>query len=113
RQEGDEPKPLAVSRREPAADDRESAAALVETICIDMEARRRRRREGSVISMRPVADDLVPPLCRDFAAEHLGSLGLGEAATFAEPFLRRWFRERLGRQLRRRGGPELKARPWI
>jgi hypothetical protein len=86
REEGDQPRPLAVSGR-PESD---AAPDMVGMIYEDMRARERHRREGSLIK-RIRSESASPSLCREFAVEHLHAIGKGEAVTFEEDFIRSWF----------------------
>jgi hypothetical protein len=91
REEGEQPRPLAVSGR-PEFD---AAADLVEMIYVDVRTRERHRREGSVIKRRALSEPAGHSLYRDFAGEHLHRIVKGEAVSFTETFIRNWFGPRL------------------
>jgi hypothetical protein len=86
KEEGDVPRPLAVTGRPESG----GAADVVAGVFQDLRTRDRLRREGSLIKRRELneAPDLL--LCRAFVLEHLRSVNKGEAATFSEHFIRRW-----------------------
>lgn len=108
KEEGDQPRPLALSddpelhperraRRRLKLDELGAAAEVVESIFYDLRTRELQRRRGSVVPRDAVADSLLPALSREFAGELLSPMHKGQAATFTEEFLQRWAANRRGR----------------
>lgn len=107
---GEQPRPLALSdgpelrperraHRRMKLDDISAAAEVIEMMLLDMRTRDRQRREGSVVARRLAADSPLPAMSREFSAELLGPLRKGQAASFTEDFMQKWFanrRERFG-----------------
>jgi hypothetical protein len=108
---GDQPRPIGVNsrpkhrpeRRAPKrieGDELSAAAGVVEKMFIDMRTRELQRREGSLVARRSLTDSHLPSISHHFAAERLQSMLKGQATSFSETFLRRWFRRQAssGRQ---------------
>ncbi len=106
--EGGEPRPLALSddpelepdrraRRRLKPDDVGAAADVVESIFYDIRTRELQRRRGSVVPRDAVLDSLLPALSREFAGELLAPMHKGQAETFTEEFLERWSKNRRNR----------------
>ena len=100
---GDQPRPLAVKsrtkhrpeRRAPKrieGDELTAAAGVVEMMFIDMRTRELQRRLGSLVARGSLTDSRLPSMSQDFATERLHSVREGQATSFSEAFLRRWFR---------------------
>jgi DNA-binding transcriptional ArsR family regulator len=101
KEEGDEPRPLALSddpelnedrrsQRRLKPDDLGAAAEVVESILYDLRTRELQRRQGSVVPRDAVSDSSLPAMSREFAAELLSTTHKGQAATFSEEFVERW-----------------------
>jgi DNA-binding transcriptional ArsR family regulator len=108
REEGDQPRPLALSddpelrperraRRRLKLDELGAAAEVIESILYDLRTRELQRRRGSVVPRDAVSDSLLPALSREFAAELLSPMHKGQAATFTEEFLQSWSANRRNR----------------
>jgi hypothetical protein len=124
---GEQPRPLAVGsrpkhrpeRRGPQrveGDEINAAAGVVEMMFIDMRTRQLQRREGSMVARQSVADSRLPSLSHAFATERLKSIRKGQATSFSEDFLRRWFRRQtpaVGQkgQMRRQSAHLTKVQP--
>jgi len=105
KQAGDQPRPLALSdgpvlrperraQRRLNLDEVWAAADVIESMLIDMRTRDMERSHGSLVPRQSVADSLLPAMSRDFASELLQPVHKGQAATFTEEFLQRWFANR-------------------
>ncbi|OLB85908.1 MAG: hypothetical protein E6I69_08570 [Chloroflexi bacterium] len=86
-EEGDQPRPLAVSR----GSELPAAAEMIVMIFIDVRTRERQRHEGSTAKRQAVSGGLIPALSRDFASEQLRDVQRGHAVTFTDDFIARWF----------------------
>jgi hypothetical protein len=89
-EEGDMPRPLAVTARTES----EGAADVLAGIFKDLSTRDRRRREGSLIRRPEIDEEPDMLLCQAFVLEHLQSVSKGEAASFKEHFMHRWLSRR-------------------
>jgi DNA-binding transcriptional ArsR family regulator len=105
KEEGDQPRPLALSdgpelrpdrraRRRLKEDEVGAAADVIESMLIDMRTRDLQRSQGSLVRRQSVSDSLLPALSREFAAELLQPMDKGQSATFTQEFLQRWFANR-------------------
>ena len=89
-EEGDQPRPLAVS----SGSELPAAAEMIVMIFIDVRTRERQRHEGSTAKRQAVSGGLIPALSRDFAGEELRDVRPGHAVTFTDDFIARWFSRR-------------------
>jgi hypothetical protein len=89
-EEGDMPRPLAVTARPES----EGAVDVLAGIFKDLGTRDRRRREGSLIRRADMNEEPDMLLCQAFVLEHLQSVSKGEAASFKEHFMHRWLSRR-------------------
>ena len=107
-EEGDQPRPLALSddpelrperraKRRLKLDELGAAAEVLESILYDLRARELKRSRGSVVRRDAVSVDLLPAMSREFASEMLRPMHKGQAATFTEDFLERWTANQRGR----------------
>jgi len=97
REEGDQPRPLAVSRHTSREEEPRVAAEMAEKIFSDMHFRERQRREGSLLRRKRGSDEVPPRLCEAFAGDQLGRVPPGQAVSFTERFIREWFGEHASR----------------
>src|SRR5207249_2300330 len=66
------------------------AALVVEMMMEDLLTRAVQRRLGSTVSGKAAAEQALPGVSREFAAELLLPMHAGEATSFSEKFLQRW-----------------------
>ncbi len=108
KEEGDQPRPLALSddpelkperraKRRLKLDEMGAAAEVIASIFYDIRTRELQRHRGSVVPRDAVSDGLVPGMSREFAAEFLRPMRKGQAATFTADFLERWSADRRDR----------------
>jgi DNA-binding transcriptional ArsR family regulator len=108
KEEGDQPRPLALSdgpelkperraKRRLKLDELGAAAEVIESIFYDLRTRELQRHRGSVVPREAVSDSLVPAMSREFAAELLRPMHKGQAANFTADFLERWSENRRDR----------------
>jgi len=101
KEEGDQPRPLALSddpelkperraKRRLKLDELGAAAEVIESIFYDFRTRELQRHRGSVVPRDAVSDSQLPAMSREFAAELLRPMRKGQAATFTAEFLERW-----------------------
>jgi len=101
REEGDQPRPLALSddpelrperraKRRLKLDEIGAAAEVVESVLYDLRTRELQRQRGSVVPREAVSDSRLPAMSREFASELLRPMHKGQAATFTEEFLESW-----------------------
>lgn len=101
KEEGDQPRPLALSddpelhadrraHRRLNLDELGAAAEVIESIFYDIRSRDLQRHRGSVVPRGAVSDSQLPEMSREFAAELVSPMRKGQAATFTEEFMRRW-----------------------
>lgn len=104
-EEGDQPRPLALSdgpelrpdrraHRRLREDEVGAAADLIESILTDMHTRDLQRSQGSLVRRQSVADSLLPAMTREFATELLQPMDKGQSAIYTQEFLQRWFANR-------------------
>lgn len=104
-EEGDQPRPLALSdgpelrpdrraHRRLREDEVGAAADLIESMLTDMHTRDLQRSQGSLVRRQSIADSLQPAMSREFASELLQPMDKGQSATFTQEFLQRWFANR-------------------
>ncbi len=108
KEEGDQPRPLALSddpelkperraKRRLKLDELGAAAEVIESIFYDLRTRELQRHRGSVVPRDAVSDSLLPALSREFATELLRPMHKGQAATFTADYLERWRENRRNR----------------
>ena len=102
---GGQPRPLALSdtpvlgperrkQRRSKPDSLGDAALVVEMMMEDLLTRAVQRRLGSTVSGKAAAEQALPGVSREFAAELLLPMHAGEATSFSEKFLQRWLANR-------------------
>jgi hypothetical protein len=107
KEEGDQPRPLALSdgpelrndrraRRRLREDEVGAGADIIESMVTDMRTRDLQRSQGSLVR-RASLDSMLPAMSREFAAELLQPMQKGQSATFTQEFLQRWFASRRAR----------------
>jgi hypothetical protein len=107
KEEGDQPRPLALSdgpelrpdrraHRRLREDEAGAAADLIESMLTDMRTRDLERSQGSLVR-RPSLDPQLPAMSRELASELLVPMEKGQSATFTQEFLQRWFANRRDR----------------
>jgi len=107
KEEGDQPRPLALSDGPELKPERRAkrrlklelgaAAEVIESIFYDLRTRELQRHRGSVVPREAVSDSLLPAMSREFASELLRPMHKGQAATFSADWLERWSENRRSR----------------
>jgi len=109
KEEGDQPRPLALSdgpelrpdrraHRRLREDEVGAAADLIESMLTDMHTRDLQRSQGSLVRRQSIADSMLPAMSREFAVELLQPMDKGQSATFTQEFLQQWLASRRHRR---------------
>ncbi len=103
-EEGDQPRPLALSdgpelrpdrraHRRLREDEVGAGADIIESMLMDMRTRDLERSQGSLVR-RASLEPISPAMSREFASELLQPIDKGQSVTFTQEFLQRWFANR-------------------